>query len=52
MPPTTTALIAKELMLPSAYFDSVGKILPEDPALDEIEILNSETEIEKWLRTL
>ena len=52
MPPTTTALIARELMLPSVYFDSVGKILPEDPALDEIEILNSETEIEKWLRTL
>jgi polysaccharide biosynthesis PFTS motif protein len=52
MPPTTTALIAKELMIPSAYFDSVGKILPEDPALDQIDILNSEIDVEKWLRTL
>ncbi len=52
MPPTTTALIAKELMIPSAYFDSVGKILPEDPGLDKIDILNSEIDIKRWLRTL
>jgi hypothetical protein len=52
MPPTTTALIAKEMRIPSVYFDFVGGILPEDPALDEIDILNSEIDIERWLRTL
>jgi hypothetical protein len=52
MPPTTTALIARELGIPSAYFDSNGRIFPNDPALEGIHVASSEDELREWLSSL
>ncbi len=49
MPPTTTALIARELDIPSLYFDYFGQILPGDSALENIDLVSTQFELEKWL---
>jgi hypothetical protein len=50
MPPTTTALIAKELNVPSAYFDCFGKIMADDPSLENVNLVSTEFQLEEWLR--
>lgn len=49
MPPTTTALIARELEIPSVYFDSFGQMLSGDSALENIDLISSQIELNKWL---
>lgn len=50
MPPTTTALIAKELNIPSAYFDCFGKIMADDPSLENVKLVTTGFQLEEWLR--
>ncbi len=50
MPPTTTALIARELDIPSVYYDYSGQILPGDCSLENVDLVSSQFELEKWLQ--
>lgn len=47
--PTTTELLARQMNIPSIYFDPSGKINRFDPVLVESIILSSQEELEKWI---
>jgi len=47
--PTTTELLARQMNIPSIFFDPSGKINRLDPALVESIILSSQEELEKWI---
>jgi polysaccharide biosynthesis PFTS motif protein len=49
MPPTSTALIAREKGVPSIYFDPFKKIMKNDVNLEGIEIMSTHVELRKWL---
>ncbi len=49
MPPTTTALIAREVGIPSVYFNPFGQILSGDSALEKIDLVSSHFELENWI---
>lgn len=47
--PTTTELLARQMNVPSIYFDPSGKLNRFDPVLVESIILSSQEELEKWI---
>jgi polysaccharide biosynthesis PFTS motif protein len=49
MPFTSTALIAKEMGKPSAYYDPCGILQRDDRAAHGIPILSGVKELEAWL---
>lgn len=49
MPYTSTALIARELGKPSAYYDPTGMLTKDDSAAHAIPILSSQEELKTWL---
>lgn len=52
MPFTSTALIARSLGIPSAYYDPFGMIQKDDRAAHGIDVLNGRAELEKWMEQL
>ena len=49
MPFTSTALIAKELRIPSCFYDVVGLIEENDPGANGIIIINNQHILTNWL---
>ena len=49
MPFTSTALIAKELRIPSCFYDVVGLIEANDPGANGIKIINNQHILTNWL---
>ena len=49
MPFTSTALIAKEMGKPTAYYDPLGLLQKDDRAAHGIDILSGMDELEGWL---
>ena len=49
MPFTSTALIAKELRIPSCFYDVVGLIEENDPGANGIKIINNQHILTNWL---
>jgi polysaccharide biosynthesis PFTS motif protein len=52
MPFTSTALIGRELGLPSVYYDPHGFMQKDDPAAHGIEILIGPKELEHWIASV
>lgn len=49
MPFTSTAVIAKELGKPSAYYDPTGRIDPNDRAAHGVRVLRGKYELDEWV---
>jgi polysaccharide biosynthesis PFTS motif protein len=50
LPFTSTALLARQLGKPSAYYDPTGTVLPDDRAAHGIPVLSGPTELDAWLQ--
>ena len=50
MPPTSTALIAKSLGKPSIYYDHLGFVQDNDPALEEVKLIKGKVNLSEWLK--
>jgi polysaccharide biosynthesis PFTS motif protein len=50
MPFTSTAIIAREMGVPSVYYDPVGILQKDDWAAHGIPIIQGKSELEDWLR--
>ena len=51
-PLSTTAIIARNLSIPSAYFDATGKISVTDPSIREIPVFYDQESLRRWLLSL
>lgn len=47
--PTTTEILARQMNVPSIFFDPSGLIDKSEPALIESKVLSSQEELEKWI---
>lgn len=52
MPFTSTALVAKQLGIPSIYYDPFGMVLHDDPASHSISVITNKDELYKWIESL
>lgn len=52
LPPTSTGLIAKQMLRPTIYFDPIGKVMKGDVALQGVPILSTTEELRLWVSSL
>ena len=48
-PFTSTSIIAKELNLPTVYYDSTGRLQKDDPGAHGVMLLSNKIELENWV---